>query len=143
MGRISKETTIRAPQQAVFDYVSDLTKHPEWGQHNNSVLAQTAGPVKVGSRYETTNHQFGTHVEPVTVTDYNPPTSFGYESTGTIGLVRHGFDLAPAGDSTRVTKWMDITKPSLLVKLFGPVIMRGAPAAIEEDLRRIKARLES
>jgi uncharacterized protein YndB with AHSA1/START domain len=143
MGRITKETTVKAPPQAVFDYVSDLTKHPEWGQHRNVVVAQTAGPVKVGSRYDTTNHQFGTHMEPVTVTEYNPPTSFGYESTGTIGLVRHGFVVTPAGDATKLTKWMEVMKPSMLVKLFGAFILRSQPAALEEDLRRVKAKLEA
>lgn len=143
MARIIKETTIKASPEAVFAYVSDITRHPEWGQHQNAVTARTPGPVKAGAVYDTTNHQFGTQHEPVTVTDYAPNTTFGYESTGKIGLVRHGFDITPAGDSCRVTKWMDIVKPSLMTRLLRPMITRSAPAAIEEDLRHIKAKLEA
>jgi hypothetical protein len=143
MARIVKETTIKAPPNAVFAYVSDITRHPEWGGHQNTATARNPGPVQVGSVYDTTNHQFGTQHEPVTVTDYAPNTSFGYESTGKIGLVRHGFDLKPAGDSTQVTKWMDIVRPSLMTRLLGPMITKSAPPAIEQDLQRIKAKLES
>jgi uncharacterized membrane protein len=143
MARISKEITIQASPDAVFAYVADLTKHPEWGSHENSVTAESSGPVKVGSRYQTVGHQFGTQRETVTVTDYEPGSKFGYESTGKIGIVDHGFDLAPEGNGTHVTKWMDIVKASLVTKLMMPMINRKAPPGLEEDLRRIKAKLEA
>src|SRR4030067_114081 len=43
--------TIRAPQEEVFAYVSDLTRHPEWSGGLLRVEARTAGQVGVGSKY--------------------------------------------------------------------------------------------
>jgi uncharacterized protein YndB with AHSA1/START domain len=143
MARWTKETTIKATPDKVFDYVADLTKHPEWASHDTSVTAQTPGPAKVGSVYKTVGHQFGTQNETVTVTDYEPGRKFGFESVGKIGTVRHGFELAPAGDSTRVTKWTEIVKASLMTKLMMPMISRKVPPGLDEDLKRIKAKLEA
>ena len=44
--------TIRAPQEEVFAYVSDLTRHPEWSGGLLRVEARTAGQVGVGSAPE-------------------------------------------------------------------------------------------
>jgi hypothetical protein len=143
MGRWSKETTIKATPEKVFDYVADLSKHPQWASHDTAVTAQSPGEIKVGSVYNTVGHQFGTQNETVTVTDYAPNTKFGFESVGKIGTVRHGFDLAPAGDSTRVTKWTDIVKPSLMTRLMMPIIGSKVPPGLDTDLAKIKAKLEA
>ena len=137
-----KETTINASPDEVFDYVSDLEKHGEWGAHDNSVTRRDDSPIAVGKVYDSLGHQFGTQKAVVTVIDYTPGKRFGYESTGKIGVVRHAFDLAPSGDGTHVTKTMDIVKPSFVTTLMKPMIARKAPPGLEEDLRRIKAKLE-
>ncbi len=36
-------TFIRAPSSAVFDYVSDVTKHPEWAANRMTVTPLTPG----------------------------------------------------------------------------------------------------
>jgi len=143
MARWARETTIKTAPDKVFDYVADLTKHPEWASHDTTVTAQTPGAVKVGSVYNTVGHQFGTQNEVVTVTDYAPNTKFGYESVGKIGIVRHGFDLTPAGDSTHVSKWTDIVKPSLMTRLMMPMISRKAQPGLDVDLQKIKSKLEA
>jgi hypothetical protein len=113
------------------------------GRNWTQTLGALPGPVKAGSVYDTVGHQFGTQKETVTVTDYEPGRKFSFESQGKIGTVRHGFELAPSGDSTRVTKWMDIVKPSFMTKLMMPMIKRQAPPLMEEDLKRIKAKVEA
>jgi len=134
----SKETTIDAPPEKVFAYVSDLEKHGEWGTHDNSVKRRDDSPIALGKVYDSVGHQFGTQKEVVTVIDYVPGKRFGYESTGKIGVVRHAFDLAPMGAGTRVIKSMDIVKASLMTTLMKPMIGRKAPPGLEEDLRRWK-----
>ena len=70
--RYEQRVTIAAPASKVFDYVSDMTKHGEWGEHGLQVTADGSGPVAVGSAYSTVAKQFGTQKEKSTVTDYNP-----------------------------------------------------------------------
>src|ERR1043165_2228771 len=42
---------IRAQPEAVFAYISDLTRHPEWSGGNLKVDALSSGPVAVGMQY--------------------------------------------------------------------------------------------
>jgi uncharacterized protein YndB with AHSA1/START domain len=43
---------INAPPEKVFDYVSNLTRHPEWSGGKLKIEALTPGPVAVGSQYK-------------------------------------------------------------------------------------------
>ena len=143
MGKITAETTINASPEAIFAYVADVSKHPEWGQHQNATTKRGDGPVGVGTVYDTINHQFGEQKETVTVTDYSPGSLFGFDALGVLGVAHHSFALAPAGAGTKVTKTMQITKPKILARISAPMIAMQQPKALKEDLRRIKATLES
>ena len=143
MGKISVETTINASPEAVFAYVADVEKHPEWGQHQNAVTRRSGGEVGVGTIYDTINHQFGEQKETVTVTDYSPGKVFGFDASGVLGVAHHSFEMEPAGSGTRLTKTMQVTKPRFLARISAPMIAMQQPKALKEDLRRIKARLEA
>ena len=142
MGKISVETTINATPEAVFAYVADVAKHPEWGQHQNAATRRSGGEVGVGTVYDTINHQFGEQKETVTVTDYSPGEVFGFDASGVLGIAHHSFELTPAGSGTKLTKTMQMRKPKFLARLSAPMIAMQQPKALREDLRRIKARLE-
>src|ERR1051325_9383047 len=123
MGATVKEIEISAPPEKVFDYIADLPKHGEWGQHNVEIKAVSPGPVAVGSTYEHEGHQMGAHHDRLTVTEYAPPRRFGFESTGDAGPVRHILEVTPAGGGSRLTKSMEIIKPSFVTRLMTPFIM--------------------
>jgi uncharacterized protein YndB with AHSA1/START domain len=142
MGKISVETTINASPEAVFAYVADVAKHPEWGQHQNAAIKRGDDTVGVGTIYDTINHQFGEQKETVTVTDYVPGKLFGFDGLGVLGVAHHSFELTPAGSGTKLTKTMQVTKPKFLARLSAPMIALQQPKALREDLRRIKAHLE-
>ena len=142
MGKISVETTINATPEAVFAYVADVGTHPDWGQHQNAATKRGGGDIGVGTIYDTMNHQFGEQKETVTITDYSPGKLFGFDATGVLGVAHHSFELEPAGDATKLTKTMQITKPKFLARLSAPMIAMQQPKALREDLRRIKAHLE-
>jgi uncharacterized protein YndB with AHSA1/START domain len=143
MARYSAETTINASPETVFAYVADVTKHPEWGSHRNAATKRGDGPPGAGAVYDTVNHQFGEQKETVTVTDYNPPSLFGFDASGSLGVAHHAFELAPSGSGTKVTKSMQITQPKFLARISAPMIGMQQPKALAEDLRRIKAKLEA
>jgi uncharacterized protein YndB with AHSA1/START domain len=142
VGKISVDTTINASPEAVFAYVADMGKHPEWGQHQNVTTRRGSGEDGVGTVYDTLNHQFGEQKETVTITDYAPGKLFGFDATGVLGVAHHTFEMTPAGSSTKLTKTMQITRPKLLARLSAPMIALQQPKALREDLRRIKAHLE-
>jgi uncharacterized membrane protein len=143
MARYSKETTINAPAEKVFNYVSDFPRHSEWAQNNLEVTASSPGPTAAGSTFNTVGHALGAQRESQTVTEYEPGKRFTFESKGALGITRNSFDLAPAGTGTRVTKSLEFVKPSFLARVVSLKVGHDAPKALEEDLRRIKQKLEA
>jgi uncharacterized protein YndB with AHSA1/START domain len=142
LGRIARETVINAAPEKVFEYVADMPRHSEWGQHDLTVNQTSAGAAGVGSTFASVAHQFGVQKETQTVVDYTPGKRFAFDATGSIGTVRHAFELEPVGGGTKVTKTMEIFKPSLMARVMGPIIRSKTKAGLAVDLERIKAKLE-
>lgn len=47
----SHQILIHAPLRSVFDYLADLTRHPEWSDGELKIEALAPGPVAVGKEY--------------------------------------------------------------------------------------------
>ena len=60
-----------------------------------------------------------------------------------LGLARHVFELTPVDGGTRVSKSMELIKPSLLARLMTLKIKGEQPRAMAQDLERIKQKLGS
>ena len=143
MKTFEAKTTIIAPAQSVFDYVSDFTKHGEWAGHGLQVTKDTDGRVAIGSTYSTVAKQFGTQREHSTVTELEPGTVFGWDSKGALGTIHHRFTVAASDGGTSLTKKAELTEPSFLARLTSWKISKGIPESLRSDVEKIKARLES
>ena len=143
MAVFRKETTIQKSPDEVFAYVSDMSRHGEWGGHELEVTKTSAGPIGVGSTFSSLSKQFGTQREQQTVTEYVPGQRFVFEATGALGLARHIFELSPAaGGGTNVAKSMELVKPTFLARMTSLKIRSDQPKAMEQDLANIKRNLE-
>jgi uncharacterized membrane protein len=140
--RFEKQITVKAPASKLFEYLSDLSRHGEWGQHNLKVTQTSSGPIAVGSTFKSVGHQFGANEDAVTVTELVPDERIGYESVGKAGTVSHAITLQPDGQGTQVTKSIDIVKPSATTRIFTPMFMILAPKSLENDLNQIKTNVE-
>ncbi|HEX5141300.1 MAG TPA: SRPBCC family protein [Dehalococcoidia bacterium] len=143
MGRYAREIVINATPQQVFDYVSQMTRHPEWAQHDLKVEQTSQGAAGAGSTYSSVAHQFGTQKETQTVTEYSPPSLFAFEAKGSLGTARHSFDIRSSGSGSSVTKSMELTRPSFMARVMTPMISRQTRSSLASDLERIKQHLES
>jgi uncharacterized protein YndB with AHSA1/START domain len=142
MKAFTERGTIDAPAADVFAYVSDMTRHGEWGGHGLQVTKDDDGPVAVGSTYSTVAKQFGTQREHSTVTELEPGSVFGWDSQGTLGTVHHRFAVGAGDGSTTLTKSAEFTHESFLAKLTGWKLSKDIPAGLRADLAKIKAHLE-
>jgi uncharacterized protein YndB with AHSA1/START domain len=136
---------MNAPQDAVFNYVADLTRHGEWGNPSQKLHVEKTsdGPVGAGSTFRSTGQQFGQQEDQVTVTEYTPPRRVVFESKGKAGHLRHWFDIVPAAEGVEVEKGFDILDARFPFALFKPIVTNFiAPGALKSDLERIKARVE-
>lgn len=143
MKRFERSTTINAPADKVFAYVSDFTRHGEWGGHGLTVTRDGDGPTAVGSTFSTTAKLLGTQREKSTITELNPPKEFGWDSVGALGRVHHWFSLAEDSGGTTVTKGAEIVAPTFLAKMTMFKISKDVPKGFESDLSNIKAKLEA
>lgn len=143
MARFAREIVIKAAPEKIFEYVADMPRHSEWAQHDLQVTQTSQGGVGVGSTFSSVGHQFGTQREKQTVVDFTPASRFAFDAMGSIGTVRHAFDLSPADGGTRVVKSMETVKPSLMARLMSPMIAKQTKKGLLVDLERIKAHLEA
>jgi uncharacterized protein YndB with AHSA1/START domain len=145
MMAVQAELVINKPQEEVFAYLADITKHPEWGNpsHKLQVRKTSEGPLGQGSTFDCEGDQFGHNTDSVTITEYTPNSRIAYQADGNAGLIGYAFDLAPADGGTRVTKTFDAIKPKFPLNILAPVVNAFIqPGAMKGDLERIKANLE-
>lgn len=137
------QTTIEAPAQTVFEYVSDFAKHAEWSGNGLQVTKDSDEPVAVGRTYSTVAKQFGTQREHSTITELEPGKVFGWDSTGALGTVHHRFTVSSGDAGTDLKKTAEFVQRSFLAKLTSWKIGKDLPAGLRRDVERIKEHLES
>src|SRR5687767_15971089 len=78
---------VRAPLQSVFEYVSDLTRHPEWSGGELKIEAVTPGPIAMGKEYRSRGEVAIQKNRPntVQVAEYEPPHKFGRSEERRVG----------------------------------------------------------
>jgi hypothetical protein len=117
---VKEETiTIKASPEAVYDYVSDISRHPEWAFHKLTMK-------KVGDgRFESSTEVM--HLEPrsvLTVETTNRPGRFSFISQDSVaGTYRWYFDISPVAEGSRLNYGLERLKARLWVQLVQPWLL--------------------
>src|SRR5215510_10217844 len=96
---------IQAPLAKVFQYVSDLTTHPEWSGGELKIEPASPGPVAVGKEYSSRGEVATQKDRPnqLRVTEYEPPHKFGFVANDPdFGDVQHIFTFTEQGNAVMV-----------------------------------------
>ena len=142
MASFEQSTTVNASPQEAFEYLADLTKHPEWAAHNLEV--QSAAPAAVGSSVTTVGHMMGTHRATVKLTELQPNQRIAYEAEDDTGQFRHWISISAARDGgAEITKGVEPVRTNLTLKLLTPLLPLVISRGLKGDLQRIKERLEA
>lgn len=142
-------TWVSVPPATAFDYVADVTRHPEWALDPITIEPLDAAPVHLGSRFRAVGHQ-GARDWPsdLVVTEFDRPTRFAFTATGgpiptTEGhLHRHEFAFGDEGGGTRVVVRRTDPIPNRAVRLLAPLITRYALRHRLRTIERLRQRLE-
>ncbi len=135
---------IDAPIERVWAVVADIENQPRWMLEMKSVRLLTPGPVGVGTQGEASIRILGvTTTDPVTVTEFEPPTRFAVRHEGAYtggGVVT----LEPGVDgTTTIVRWEE-TLMGPVFPYLGAIVQRPVLAAIfQADLERLRAIVES
>ena len=143
MSQWEESIAIDAEPERVFDYVSDMQNHADWSGHGLQVTKDDDQPIAVGSSYSTVAQQFGTQHETSVVTDIDRPTQFGWDSTGSLGVVHHTFTVHGGDAGTTLIRTASFKEKKFLAKMLGFRINKDLPAALRDDLAKIKTTLEA
>jgi len=140
------QVLVRAPLQTVFDYVSDLTKHPEWSGGELKIEAVLSGPIAVGKEFVSHGEVAMEKNRPNTVqiSEYEPPRKFGFLAKDPdFGNVSHIFTFTEQNGGVLVTRTMTVSLPPLMAFLFQLLIypMIGRPS-MNRAMSALKKKLE-
>lgn len=136
---------VQAPLQSTFDYISDLSRHPDWSG-GLKIEPVTSGPIAVGK-------EFVSHGEvavqknrqnTVRVSQYEPPRKFGFVAKDPdFGDVSHVFTLSEQNGAVLIMRTMTITLNPIMAFLFNTFIypMVGGPS-MKKSMAALKMKLE-
>jgi uncharacterized protein YndB with AHSA1/START domain len=138
--------TIRAPQQEVFDYVADVSRHGEWGSADDHMKASAEAPgaPTVGARYKAEGMLNGKLNESVvTMTTLEPPRRLVFAAEDSNSIFIHEFLFSPADGGTRVERQVTMSKGPfyfpLVLSLFKATVQKNYNGAMSN----LKTKLES
>jgi len=140
------QTLIHAPLQKVFDYVSDLTKHPEWSGGELKITPTSTGPIAVGKEYLSKGEVATQKDRPnqLHVTAYEPPRKFSFIAKDPdFGDVSHVFTFTEQAGGVLVTRIITLTLKPFVAVMFRLIVypLIGSPAN-QKAFQRLKAKLE-
>jgi uncharacterized protein YndB with AHSA1/START domain len=108
---------VSASPEQVFALVSDLTRSHEWATNPLTVVADTPGPVKVGSKYHSDAKFMGSdHVHgEQEITAYDPPARFSFVNVEHDGNEKytHDFTVHAEGGKTIIERTTTFDVPGV------------------------------
>ncbi len=142
----SHQILIHAPLQSVFDYVSDLTRHPEWSGGQLKIEAVAPGPIAVGKEYVSRGEVAVQKDRPNTVqiSQYESPHTFGFVANDPdFGKVSHVFTFTEQAGGVLVKRALTLSLNPIMAFLFRFFIypLIGRPS-MDKSLALLKAKLE-
>ena len=143
----SHQTLVQAPLQTVFDYVSDLTKHPEWSGGELKIEAVSSGSIAVGKEYRSRGEVAIQKDRPntVQVTEFEYPHKFGFVANDPdFGKVSHVFTFVDQNGGTLVDRTMTVNLNPIVAFGFRVFIypLIGSPS-MNKAMARLKTKLEN
>ena len=141
----SHQIFVHAPLQSTFDYVSDLTRHPEWSG-GLKIEALTPGPVTIGKEYQSRGEVAVQKNRPntVRVSEYEPTHKFGFIANDPdFGDVAHEFIFSEQNGGTLITRAMTVNLNPIVALGFRFFIypLVGKPS-MDKSLAALKRKLE-
>lgn len=141
------QVLVNAPLHQTFDYVSDLTRHPEWSGGELKIEALTPGPIAVGKEYRSRGEVAVQKDRPNTVriSAYEPPHKFGFVANDPdFGDVSHVFTFTQQVGGVLIERAMTVSLNPIVAFGFRFLIYPfvGRPS-MNKSLARLKKKLEN
>jgi Polyketide cyclase / dehydrase and lipid transport len=137
---VENSTSIAAPAEMVFGYVTDVLREPEWNPQMREVEKLTPGPVGVGTRYRV---RFGRGVGTAFIenTAFDAPRTWSAVSTSRrLDVQFHGKVTDNPGGCTLTVRTELV--PRGVLRALSPFLPRVMRRSWDQDLSAIKTIIE-
>jgi hypothetical protein len=141
----TSQILVCASLESAFEYVSDLSRHPEWSG-GLRIEALTPGPVAVGKEYMSHGEVAVQKNRPntVRVSLYEPPHKFGFVANDPdFGEASHVFTFSTKNGDVLITRTMTLTLNPVVAFLFSNFVypLIGGPS-MRKSMAALKVKLE-
>ena len=138
---------VHAPLQKVFDYISDLTKHPEWSGGELRIEPIKSDPIAVGKEYISHGEVAVQKNRPnqLQVTEYEPPRKFSFVAKDPdFGKVYHVFTFTEQNGGVLIARQVTLNLNPFVAFAFRLIVypLIGNPA-MQRAFAKLKTQLES
>jgi uncharacterized protein YndB with AHSA1/START domain len=104
MGTFRLDVDITSPPRKVFAFIAEPRNMPQWYEAVDRVTQTTAGPHRIGARYDVTRSLPGGQVHnDVEITEHDPNRLVTLESRPGPTPFRYRYELQPNGQETHLT----------------------------------------
>lgn len=137
---------IAAGIEAVFGYVSDVSRWPEWAQDIRECSISGGGPLRPGARLDQRVNGSGgsTKARVLDVAAVEAPRRLEFSGMYGPSPLRWGLDLkAEDHDSTGLLLWVEMERRGPMRAMPTPVLRRGIRAQNDKEIAKIKAMVEA
>jgi uncharacterized protein YndB with AHSA1/START domain len=141
----SKEVAIHidAPPEAVYDYVSDLSRHQEWAKTKIDLTIGPAGDSGLPT-FTSVAHAPGSPRAQGKVLTADRPGRFQYEAKDSSGRYLWTFAITPESGGSRLVYRMEQQEVPILFRLMQPFVFGVVGRTMMADsLTSIKAKVEA
>ncbi|MEX0628135.1 MAG: SRPBCC family protein [Cucumibacter sp.] len=144
MFKLSETIDVTVPPQVAFDWVADVENLTRWQSGVFASKLLTPPPAKVGTRFTEALKVMGLKLTSTCeVTELVAPKTYAFVARGSQMNYTSRFDFAAApGGGTRMTLQASITMRGFW-KLMEPMVRAEGSKETKEELRRLKAAMES
>ena len=135
----SLQLTVDRSVTDVFDFLADIRNEATWNPRVIEIEKVSDGPIATGTVFRGHYRALGTLV--TELTEYDPPRTLSFRSTGEHMQLRGTFTLTPVDGGTRLALDADLQPQGLfaiVAPLMSPIITRQNTAAT----KRLKAALD-
>jgi uncharacterized protein YndB with AHSA1/START domain len=138
--------TMRAPQQEIFAYVADVSRHGEWGSADDrmKVSAETPGKPATGARYKAEGLLNGRPNEStVTITTLEPPKRLVLAAEDANSIIVHEFLFSATDGGTRVERQVSMSKGPFYFPLVLAIFKGTVQKNYNGAMANLKAKMET
>ncbi len=119
----------KASPEAAYDYVADITRHPEWSPDNMKMEPVAAGPVGVGSQFKAVGNLVGRpNASTLQVIALDKPRRFSFKAVDGNSEWIHEFLFSEVPEGTRIDRHVTAVRTppgfGILFTLLEPFVVR-------------------